>query len=68
MPLLEGTKADELLTYWKDCQIIGFGECDDQPDIVEQFYNSVVPARLREVHTTIGIKAYQRLLHSRKAA
>lgn len=68
MPVLEGTKAEELLTYWKDCHIIGFGECDDMPDLVDKFYTDVVPARIREARTSFGLKIYQRLLLSRKAA
>jgi len=67
LPLLESTKAQELLTYWRDCQLVGFGENVDE-ETMDQFYDQVVTSRIAEAKTPFGVMIYQRLLHSRKAA
>ena len=66
MPLLEGARATELLSYWKDCQLVGFGHVDEEAR--EKVLSDLVPARLAEARTDIGVKAYQRLLGRTQAA
>lgn len=66
MPMLEGLRATELLNYWKDCQLVGFGEVD--PEIREQVLSDLIPARLGEVRTELGVKCYQRLQGRNQAA
>ena len=64
--MLEGRRAKELLNYWKDCQLVGFGTVDEE--VRNQVFADLIPARLAEARTDIGVKAYQRLLGRTQAA
>ncbi|MFN5083029.1 MAG: hypothetical protein ACK49G_03920 [Brevundimonas sp.] len=59
MPLLESPKAKDLLTYWEDCQSLK--QWSPHADLVDSFFDELVPARLREAKTPLGVTLNLRL-------
>ena len=60
MALVETTKSKELFDYWEDCQRLR--EWSEHPDLVASFFDELVPARLREARTLLGIAVNYKLL------
>lgn len=60
MPLLEGSKAKDLLTYWEDCQSLR--EWRQHEDLLNSFFDELIPARIREARTPFGVALNHRLL------